>query len=78
MTGALKSCIQISTAATDPAGFATRLERLTGGTKLIERKIMRNLATMISEQGGKPLDPMNADQQDFGGFIESCRYAMMR
>jgi hypothetical protein len=73
VSGAIKACLAISTVATDPKGFATKLEKLTGGTKVVERKIMRNLEIMISERKSKPAGSLKTDQEDFGRFIETCR-----
>lgn len=74
VSGAIKTCIQISTIATDPNGFAEKLGKLTGGTeKVIERRIMRNLEVMISERAARPLDTVRIDHENLGGFIESCR-----
>jgi hypothetical protein len=70
---AIKACLQISTIAVDPNGFSEKLARFTGGTKLIERKIMRNLEVMISERSARPIDPTRSEHQDLGGFIETCR-----
>jgi hypothetical protein len=73
VSGAIKACIPVTIITTDPKGFATKLEKMTGGTKLVERKIMRNLELMISERNSKPIITGGIDHQDFGGFIESCR-----
>jgi len=73
VSGALKAFIPISVVATDPKGFATKLEKLTGGNKLVERKIMRHLEELISQRNAKPLDPIILNRQDFGLFVESCR-----
>jgi len=77
VSGALKVFIPVSSVTTDPKGFAVKLERLTGGTKLVEKKIMHNLEILISQRGAAP---EISDQQDFGRFIESCRgqFGLMR
>jgi len=73
VSGAIKATIQISTVSTDPTGFSTKLEKLTGGTKLVEHKIMRNLELLIAERAAKPVDSLRVEQLDFGMFIENCR-----
>ena len=73
VSGAIKTFIPVSIVATDPKGFATKLERLTGGNKLVERKIMRHLEMLISERNARPLDSRKLDEQDFGRFVEGCR-----
>jgi hypothetical protein len=70
VSGVVKACIPVSIISTNPKEFAIRLERLTGGTKLVELKIMRNLENLVSQRSPKPI---NADQLDFGRFVESCR-----
>ena len=73
VSGAIKACLQISTIVVDPNGFAQKLARFTGGTNLIERKIMRNLEVMISERSARPLNAESLEHQDLRGFIETCR-----
>jgi len=73
VSGAIKTFLPVSIVATDPKGFATKLERLTGGNKLVERKIMRHLEALISERNARPLDSRKLDEQDFGRFVEGCR-----
>jgi hypothetical protein len=70
VSGALKVMIPVSSVTTDPEGFALKLERLTGGTKLVEKKIMHNLELLISQRGATS---SLSEHQDFCGFIESCR-----
>lgn len=70
ISAAVKAFIPVSSITIDPRGFATKLEKLTGGTKLVEKKIMRNLEVLIAQRGVKQV---NADQLDFGSFIETCR-----
>ena len=67
---AVKACLELSTIASDPNGFSAKLQRFSGGTNLIEKKIMRNIAAMIDERkGGLPV----AEGRDLGQFIETCR-----
>jgi hypothetical protein len=73
VSGAIKACIPIQTITTDPKGFALKLEKMTGGTKVVEQRIMRNLEIMISERNSRPLGSFQSQQMDFGGFIENCR-----
>jgi len=73
VSGAIKACIPVTIITTDPKGFAKKLEKMTGGTKLVEMKIMKNLELLISQKSSKPVSMGGIDQQDFGGFIESCR-----
>jgi len=70
---ALKSFIPIGAVTTDPKGFATKLERMTGGNKLVEQKIMKHLEELLSEKTATPLDPVKLNQLDFGQFVETCR-----
>ncbi len=71
--GALKAFIPVGVVATDPKGFATKLERLTGGNKLVEQKIMKHLEELISQRSTKPVDPVMLSRLDFGQFVETCR-----
>jgi len=74
VSGAIKACLPIATITTDPNGFASKLEKMTGGAKVVERKIMRNLEIMISKRTAKPFDSLGIEKQsDLRGFIESCR-----
>ena len=73
VSGTIKTRIPFSTIASDPNGFAIKLEKLTGGTKLVEKKIMRNLEILISQKGAKQLQVSEIERQDFGSFIQSCR-----
>jgi hypothetical protein len=67
---AVKACLEISTITSDPKGFSAQLQKFSGGTNLIERKIMRNLAAMIDERkGGSAV----TEGRDLRQFIESCR-----
>jgi hypothetical protein len=71
--GALKAYIPVSIVSTDPRGFATKLERLTGGNKLVEHKIMRHLEELIAARNAQPMAQMKLEQMDFGKFVETCR-----
>jgi hypothetical protein len=73
VSGAIKACIPVSTISTDPKGFAMKLERMTGGTKLVEKKIMRNLEILISQRGVKQVELPEVEHQDFSAFIQSTR-----
>ena len=73
VSGAIKACIPVSIISTDPKGFAVKLERMTGGTKLVEKKIMRNLEILISQRGVKHVELPEVEHQDFGAFIQSTR-----
>lgn len=73
VSGVIKACIPVSIISTDPRGFAMRLEKLTGGTKLVELKIMKNLENLVSQRCPKPMNAGNLEHQDFGRFVESCR-----
>jgi len=67
---AVKACLELSTITSDPNRFSAQLQKFSGGTNLIEMKIMRNIAAMIDERKGAST---LTEGRDLGQFIESCR-----
>ena len=74
---AIKFYLQISMITKDPEGFSRQLEKFfkgsEAGSRLIESKIKKNLATLMMQTLSVSVPTNNLDERALARFIDSCR-----
>src|ERR1700730_14620773 len=74
---AMKFYLQVPLITKDPEAFSKQLERFfrgsEAGSKLIETKIKKNLATLMMQTHSVSVSTDKLEQRDLGQFIESCK-----
>src|ERR1700730_950281 len=74
---AMKFYLQIPIITKDPEAFSRQLEKFfsgsEAGSRLIESKIKRNLATLMMQTHSVSVSTDRLDQRELGQFIESCK-----
>ena len=74
---AMKFYLQIPIITKDPEAFSRQLEKFfsgsEAGSRLIETKIKKNLATLMMQTHSVSVSTDKLEQRDLGQFIESCK-----
>ena len=74
---AMKFYLEVSMITKDPDGFVRQLEKFfsgsEAGSRLIEGKIKRNLATLIMQAHSVSISEKELDNEDLRQAIDSCR-----
>ncbi|MFI5421516.1 MAG: hypothetical protein ACHQ1H_11165 [Nitrososphaerales archaeon] len=74
---AMKFYLQVSMITKDPDGFSRQLERFfkgsEAGSRLIESKIKKNLATLMMQTHSVSVSTNNLDERALAQFIDSCK-----
>ncbi len=74
---AIKFYLQVSMITKDPDGFSRQLEKFfkgsEAGSKLIESKIKKNLATLMMQTHSVSVPTSNLDERALSQFIDSCK-----
>jgi hypothetical protein len=74
---ALKFYLQIPIITKDPEAFSRQLEKFfkgsEAGSRLIETKIKKNLATLMMQTHSVSVSTDKLEQRDLGQFIDSCK-----
>jgi hypothetical protein len=74
---AMKFYLQIPIITKDPEAFSRQLGKFfsgsEAGSRLIESKIKRNLATLMMQTHSVSVSTDKLDQRELGQFIENCK-----